>query len=64
MNKKQVPSEPCELLARKIKEHDTITMCPYCKNLFDIHAGMIYLEGKQVDPPPKNTHEYFEKVME
>jgi len=63
MSKKEVLSEPCELLTRKIKEHNTITMCPYCNNLFDIHVGMIFLEGKQVDPPPKNTHDYFEEVM-
>ena len=63
MNAKTAKQEPCELLSRKINEHAAITMCPYCNNLFDIHAGMIYLEGKQTNPPPKDVHEYFKQVM-
>jgi len=23
-------TEPCEMLVNKIREHNTITMCPYC----------------------------------
>ena len=55
--------EPCELLIRKLKDHNTIIMCPYCQSLFDAHVGMIYAEGKETSPPPRDTHGYFEKVM-
>jgi len=63
MNKRTKEEEPCQLLVQKMKEHNTITMCPYCRNLFDIHVGIIYLEGKQIDPPPRDTHKHFEEVM-
>ena len=56
--------EPCELLVDKMREHNTITKCPYCKNLFDIHVGMIFLEGKETpDPNEWGRHQYFEEVM-
>lgn len=56
--------EPCKLLIKKIDEHNTITKCPYCKELFDIHAGMIFLEGKEINDSGKLEHKYFERVME
>lgn len=56
-------TEPCEMLVDKIREHNTITMCPYCKKLFDIHVGMVFLEGKETESPPRDTHEYFVEVM-
>ena len=56
--------EPCQLLIDKIKEHQTITQCPYCEKQFDIHTGMIFLEGKQTSDSSKwGKHEYFEQVM-
>ena len=55
--------EPCELLTKKIRQHSAIVTCPYCKNLFDIHVGYIFHEGKQTDPHPKDAHLYFEQVM-
>lgn len=63
MEKKTIEREPCTLLSKKIRDHNAITMCPYCKHQFDIHTGMIFLEGKQVDPPPKKTHDFFYEVM-
>lgn len=56
--------EPCELLNKKLKEHNTIVMCPYCDQLFDVHVGLIFLEGKQIKPPPRDMHKYFEQVMQ
>jgi hypothetical protein len=55
--------EPCKLLIKKIEEHNAITKCPYCKQLFDIHAGMVFLEDKEISDSGKWGHEYFEKVM-
>jgi len=56
-------NEPCKLLIDKIQEHGTITKCPYCKELFDIHIGMIFLEGKETGDYHKWGHKYFEDVM-
>lgn len=56
--------EPCKLLIDKLREHNTITMCPYCRMLFDVHVGLIFLEGKEIEPPPGDTHKYFEQVMQ
>jgi len=58
-----VTGEPCELLIQKIREHNTITKCPYCEQLFDIHVGMIFLEGKETPDSSKWGHKYFEEVM-
>jgi hypothetical protein len=59
-----VIDEPCPLLIKKIKEHGTITKCPYCKRLFDIHVGMIFLEEKDTNYTNKwGDHKYFEEVM-
>ena len=56
--------EPCKLLISKMKEHGTITKCPYCKQLFDIHVGMIFLEDKETKNIDKwGDHKYFEEVM-
>jgi hypothetical protein len=55
--------EPCKLLIKKIQEHNAITKCPYCQKLFDIHTGMIFLEGKEINDSSKSGHEYFENVM-
>lgn len=55
--------EPCDLLVRKIAEHDAITMCPYCEAHFDVHAGMVFLEGKNNSAPSSDTHKEFERVM-
>lgn len=57
-------NEPCKPLIDKLREHNTITMCPYCRRLFDVHVGLIFLEGKEIEPPPRNTHKYFEQVMQ
>ena len=56
-------NEPCNLLIQKLKKHNTIMMCPYCKQLFDIHTGMIFLEGKDTKDVNKLGHDYFVKVM-
>lgn len=56
-------AEPCELLIEKIREHNTITKCPYCGELFDIHVGMIFLEGKETSDQSKWDHGYFQEVM-
>jgi len=56
--------EPCELLIEKMREHGTIAKCPYCGELFDIHVGMIFLEGKETADYSKWGHKYFEEVME
>ena len=59
-------AEPCETLTRTLAEHNTITMCPYCRSLFDVHVGMLFLEGKQAPhpgPPLKEAHRYFEEAM-
>lgn len=53
-----------DLLTKKIEEHDAIVKCPYCKKLFDIHAGLIFLEGKEVPlAPPGYAIEHFEEIM-
>jgi len=52
------------LLAEKIVEHDAIVKCPYCKELFDIHTGLIFLEGKEVPiAPPGYSIAHFEEIM-
>ncbi len=56
-------TEPCSQLSDKLKEHNTITMCPHCKQVFDVHVGMVFLEGKQTTTPPKDTHAFFEAMM-
>lgn len=55
--------EPCELLIRKLREHATITKCPYCQRLFDVHVGMVFLEGKETPDSSEWGHTYFEDVM-
>lgn len=57
-------AEPCKLLVEKLREHNTITKCPYCGKLFDVHVGMLFLEGKETDDQDKWGHTYFEEVME
>lgn len=56
-------AEPCVLLDAKLAEHNTMTQCPYCSSLFDVHVGMIYLEKKQASTAPKDTHLFFDQVM-
>jgi len=56
--------EPCNLLIDKIREHGTITKCPYCGQLFDIHVGMLFLEGKETEDYRRWGHKYFEEVMQ
>lgn len=53
-----------DLLAEKIEEHDAIVKCPYCKKAFDIHTGLIFLEGKEVPiAPPGYGIAHFEEIM-
>ncbi len=59
---------PKELLVEKLKEHQGVIMCPYCKNLFDVHVGMVFLEGKQSSPQspqsaPGYAYQHFEEIM-
>jgi hypothetical protein len=58
--------KPSKELIKKIREHGAIVKCPYCKNQFDIHAGIIFLEGKQIENPyipNPSTEAFFKKVM-
>jgi hypothetical protein len=58
--------EPSKELIEKIREHQALVKCPYCKNQFDIHAGIIFLEGKQIESPPgpgRQTEAFFKEVM-
>jgi hypothetical protein len=60
-NKREMPKK---LLIKKLKEHDGIIMCPYCKQLFDVHVGMIFAEGKQLpEASPGYGYEHFEEIM-
>ena len=63
MSQRKMKTEPCDLLIEKLRKHSTITKCPYCKELFDIHVGMISLEGKETADYNKWGHKYFEDVM-
>jgi len=55
---------PKKLLIRKLKEHDGIIKCPYCKAPFDVHLGMIFLEGKDIPgASPEYCYEHFEEIM-
>lgn len=64
MERKRMKWKFSDLLAEKIEEHDAIVKCPYCKKLFDIHTGLIYLEGKQVPiAPPGYGIAHFEEIM-
>lgn len=55
--------EPCELLIRKLREHGGATKCPHCGNVFDVHLGMVFLEGKEQEYYNKWGHRHFEEVM-
>lgn len=57
-------NEPCDLLIDAVRRKNAITQCPYCERLFDLHVGMMFVEGKQTSDPTKwGKHEYFEQVM-
>lgn len=56
---------PKKLLIEKLREHGGVIKCPYCKNLFDVHVGMIFMEGKQSPQPvpPGYGYLHFEEIM-
>jgi len=64
MSKKEVEWKFSKLLMEKIVEHDAIVKCPYCKQHFDIHTGLIFVEGKQVPNVPQGYgYTHFEDIM-
>jgi len=65
MNSQEMPKK---LLIEKLKEHNGMIECPYCKNLFDVHVGMVFMEGKQSPPgspqsAPGYAYQHFEEIM-